>query len=291
MGEVKNAVVVRSDDGGRTWSAPVPAALPQGFGASFVRQDGTWVCVHSRDQVPVDQAIYAVESADEGRTWSQVRPLQVTGAWPSGFSLPAYPSGRPLRLRDNSLLVPVYCTVDSVTTNFVFRSTDDGRTWEPPVRCDANNPQRPDQTQWFSPANFSEIGLAEVGDGEVLGYGRPGPWPFMWEVHSQDGGRTWQPAAGGRFPGYCITLTATRSGALIAIHRFPYLSANVSYDGGRNWDAGTILDYAAWANHQAVEVEPDVVLVVYMGHIVEKGQPDTRALRLRVTGQGLTVDA
>jgi hypothetical protein len=112
----------------------------------------------------------------------------------------------------------------------------------------------------------------------------------MWEVRSQDGGRTWQPAAHGPFPGYCITLTRTQSGALVAIHRYPYLTANLSYDGGRTWDAGTIVDYPAWANHQAVEVEPDVVLVVYMGHIVEAGQPDTRALRLRVTGHGLAVE-
>lgn len=289
-GRVDRALVVGSDDGGRTWSTPAPATLPQGFGASFARRDDSWVCVHARDQVPADQAFSAVESTDQGRSWSAPRPLVVRGAWPAGFALPAYPSGRPLRLRDGSLLLPAYCAADGGSTNYVFRSTDDGRTWEAPVRCDANNPQRPEQDQWFCPGNFSEIGLAEVGNGEVLGFGRPGPWPFMWQVHSLDGGRTWRPAAFGPFPGYCITLTNTRGGALVAIHRFPYLTANVSHDGGRNWDAGTILDYAAWANHQAVEVEPEVVLVVYMGHIVEPGQADTRALRLRVTGGGLAVD-
>ena len=120
----------------------------------------------------------------------------------------------------------------------------------------------------------------------------------MWQVQSNDGGQTWEPAAFGAFPGYCIpkgrsdlfTLTSTVSGALVAVHRFPYLGANVSYDGGITWDAGTIIDYPLWANHKALEVEPDVVLVVYMGHIVEPGQADNRILRLRVTKHRLALD-
>ena len=81
----------------------------------------------------------------------------------------------------------------------------------------------------------------------------------------------------------------TASGALVAVHRFPYLGANVSHDGGVTWDAGTIIDYPLWANHQTVEVEPDVVLVNYMGYIAEPGHADRRVVRLRVTEQGLDV--
>ena len=112
----------------------------------------------------------------------------------------------------------------------------------------------------------------------------------MWQVHSSDGGRTWDPAAFAPFPGYCISLTRMAGGALVAITRFPYLAAHVSYDGGRNWDQGTILDYPLWANHKAVEVEPNVLLVLYMGHIVRKGQADDRVLRLRVTKKGLVLE-
>ena len=113
----------------------------------------------------------------------------------------------------------------------------------------------------------------------------------MWQVQSNDGGQTWQPAAYAPFPGYCSTVTSMASGALVAVHRFPYLCANVSYDGGVTWDAGTILDCAIWANHRAIQVEPDVLLVLYMGDIIEPGQADdNRILRLRVTKQGLAVD-
>ena len=49
-------------------------------------------------------------------------------------------------------------------TNYVFRSTDDGETWSAPVRCDSNNPHMEGDNRWFCPANFSEVGMAEVTD-------------------------------------------------------------------------------------------------------------------------------
>ena len=50
------------------------------------------------------------------------------------------------------------------------------------------------------------------------------------------------------------------------------------------------MDYAIWGNQHAVEIEPDVVLVTYMGHIMQHGQADSRIARLRVTEEGLTLD-
>ena len=51
-----------------------------------------------------------------------------------------------------------------------------------------------------------------------------------------------------------------------------------------------IVDYCGWANQQALEVEPDVVLVSYMGEISTHGQADSRIARLRVTDRGLELD-
>ncbi len=295
LGEVRRTVWVRSDDAGRTWSAPEPAALEPGLGAPFVRQDGTWVAVHVQPEAPTAAtAFHTYQSRDEGRTWEGPQPLQVNGTWPAELSLPAFPAGQILRLRDGALLLPVSCLREMgeyvnarFSTDYVLRSDDDGRSWSVPAWCDANNAAEP--SKWFSAGNFSEIGLAEVAAGVVIGYGRPGPWPYMWRVQSNDGGRTWEPAAYGAFPGYCSTLTRTASGALVAVHRFPYLGANLSRDGGVTWDAGTILDYPIWANHQALEVEPDVILVNYMGYIGIPGQADRRVLRLRVGEHGLQV--
>ena len=209
--------------------------------------------------------------------------------------MPAFPSGQILRLRGGALLMPVSCQMEigshlnaKFSTNFVLRSTDDGFTWEAPVWCDANNCGEPGK--WFAVGNFSEIGLAEVEDNVVIGYGRPGPWPYMWRVQSSDGGKSWEPASFGAFPGYCSTLTRTASGALVATTRYPHFAAHLSRDGGRTWDPPVIVDYAIWANQQAVEIEPDVVLITYMGHIMDPGQRDSRITRLRVTDSGLALD-
>jgi len=283
---------VRSRDAGRTWSAPEQATLHKGFGANFVRQDGAWVTFHNRPGATGAHAYFTYVSADEGRTWKGPNPLNVVGDWPAEVG-ESFVCGQPLRLRDGTVLVPISCVREfgpyvnaKVSTDYVLRSTDDGESWEAPVWCDASNTGE----TIFTVGNFSEIGLAETEDNVVIGYGRPGPWPYMWRVQSHDGGKTWEPASFGAFPGYCSTLTRTASGALIAVRRFPYLGANVSWDNGVTWDAGTVLDYPIWANHQALEVEPDVVLVNYMGYIGRPGQADRRVLRLRVCPTGLTID-
>ena len=139
-------------------------------------------------------------------------------------------------------------------------------------------------------ARFYELGMDEVDDNVLLGIGRPERDPYMWQIQSHDGGRTWEPAALGHFPGYCPSLTSTAAGPVIATTRFPYFAARVSHDRGRTWDPPVIVDYATWANQQAVAVEPDVVLVTFMGHIQKRGQADSRIARLRVHNGRLTLD-
>ena len=74
-GEVRRTVWVRSPDGGRSWSEAEPAALQQGFATSFVRQDGTWVCVNVKyEETSLEKAFYTYESPDEGHTWQGPRP-------------------------------------------------------------------------------------------------------------------------------------------------------------------------------------------------------------------------
>ena len=58
-------------------------------------------------------------------------------------------------------------------------------------------------------------------------------------------------------------MTRTTSGAIVIAHRFPGYSVNISRDGGRNWDAGTIIDWSIWGQGALIEVEPDVLLVTY----------------------------
>ena len=64
--------------------------------------------------------------------------------------------------------------------------------------------------------------------------------------------------------------------------------ANLAFVNGRR---GTL----DGTNHRrrgevAMEIEPDVVLITYIGHIMGPGQADSRIARLRVTATGLVLD-
>ena len=305
--ETRRSAYLRSSDGGRTWGAPEPATLQQAHvppcqGANFVRRDGTWVWIFANHPI-LKALLYRYESHDEGRTWATPKALNVQGEWPQGWA--SLVPWSPVRMRDGALVLPVLAGFEAprevkaaymnMWTCFALRSEDDGETWSAPVRCDNHNthPGEPIEpgTMYHGLAGFvCELGLAEARHDVLLGIGRPMRDPYMWQIQSNDGGRTWEPAAIGPFPGYCPSLTSTDSGALVATTRFPYFAAHLSRDGGRTWEPPVIVDYASWANQVAVEAEPDVVLVTYMGHCVVPGQADSRIARLRVTNEGLRLD-
>ncbi len=185
---------------------------------------------------------------------------------------------------------------------YCFMTHDEGRTWKPLQALKIKGKGWPKEWRLDGPvrpviggglvhaARYYELGIDEVRPNKLLGIDRPERDPYMWQIESNDGGRTWEPAALGHFPGYCPSLTATKSGAIVATTRFPYFAAHLSRDGGRTWEPPVSVDYCIWANQEAIEVEPDVVLVTYMGEIVEPGKADSRIARLRVTGQGLVLD-
>ncbi len=304
-GECKRTLYCRSSDAGKTWGSP-EAHAERSLGSNFVRRDGTWVCVYMHDPThPKPCTFFTYESADEGKTWKGPNELKLGGELPEGWAPPG--PGRPVRLHNGELLMPIGTEWEkpagigdefrTIRTTFAVHSEDDGRTWSAPVRCDSSNwhPGEPIPTNTIDAAmagSGGETRFAEVRENEVMGICRPNRDPYMCKRLSNDGGRTWEPAGFGPFPGYCPSLTATASGAVVATTRFPHFAAHLSRDGGRTWDPPVIVDYPQWANQVAALAEPDVVVVTYMGHCMwgVKGTADSRIARLRVTPDGLVLD-
>ena len=301
--ETRRAVYIRSSDGGRTWGKAEPATLQQGFGGPFVRRDGTWVCVFANHPVYKESPLYSYDSSDEGKSWTGPHPIKIDGGWPNEWEVGS--AWRSVRMSDGALVMPVMSKLADEPLSpslapfwaaLAVRSEDDGQTWSTPVLCDSNHLKPGQQLKpekgggLVHAARYYEVAMDEAADGALIGIGRPERDPYMWYLRSNDGGRTWEPAALGHFPGYCPSLTRTSSGALVATTRFPHFAAHLSRDNGRTWEPPVIIDYCLWANQQALEVEPDVVLVTYMGEIMDTGKTDSRIARIRVTDDGLTLD-
>jgi hypothetical protein len=173
-------------------------------------------------------------------------------------------------------LAQPYCTL----------SRDEGRTWSEPVPMDRASSHLSGVPE--SPCGgFSETAVAQLPSGRIVAVARPFRSPFMWQTQSDDGGHTWRMACYAPFSGAGgPVMIATRSGYLALIKRGPGLGLHLSTDGGLNWDEGTMIDFPSSFNGSAIEVEPDVILVVYPESMDEARPSYIRAQRIRITPDG-----
>ncbi len=241
VGKSGRADMVRSRDGGMTWSKPVTVFdLPGRDDAIDLLgrlSDGTLIAAavsytwsgdtYSGEGWEADT--YVMRSEDEGKTWSEPRKLETT---PFDW---LYPFGRPVELGDGSVLLAGYgAYVDRAGkkkvdarghTAWVVRSRDGGKSWG-----EYNEVAR----------RFNEICLARLPSGKLLAALR-GDAGSTFLSFSKDDGRTWsepdQVTGRAEHPADLLVLS---DGNLLMSHGVrhqPYgVQAMLSRDEGASWE-------------------------------------------------------
>jgi putative cell wall-binding protein len=138
----RRAVVSSSDDGGKTWSAPVDASGPdekvREIAMPVVGPDGAlYIAMHNRDDPStVPHPIELAKSTDGGATFTRT-PIGDVGPAPATAPAPAGFSGYPRIAVDpkSGALYVVYLGYNFGDLDTVIQhSTDGGATWSAPLR-------------------------------------------------------------------------------------------------------------------------------------------------------------
>ena len=229
---------VRSEDEGKTWSAPVTLADSENderAPALGQAADGTVVmawrtAVYYCDgpkivETTVHSHLNVIRSSDGGRTWSE--PMRVDVSPFAGGT----PYRKMIALEDGTVLLPFYGQHEGRTCSCALWSRDNGRTWSRP-KILIEGP--------------GETAFVQLPGGELLSLARDSGWMHL--RRSGDLGRTWSESelfsheGKSIHPGDLTMLSDARVLATYGYRIFPFgTRARISDDDGHTWSKEFVL--------------------------------------------------
>ncbi|HXE58641.1 MAG TPA: sialidase family protein [Gemmatimonadales bacterium] len=257
---------VRSEDLGRTWSAPVSVTGSEELGAynfhALTTGPGGELLATWLEARQGKSGVWMSRSDDGGRRWSAPRPISTDPACPCCRTAVAVG-------RDGATFVAWrHILASDVRDVVVARSADGGATWGEPVRPRAHD--------WVFPGCPHAGPAMQLDSAGVLHLawwtGKAGE-AGVYYARSTDGGRTFvdvQPmAAGARSTPAHVQLAAAADGTVVVawddgLSPLPRILVRVSRDGGRRFGPTEVLsDEGVAASYPVVALFGDSLAVAW----------------------------
>lgn len=268
------SMLVRSRDGGRTWSKPTTLIdLPlddaaygllrcrDGTLLGFINVQASWYGypeappTFRKDIQGLNTGQCVVRSVDDGRTWSD--PIWLDS--PGDFYQRSH--AQPLVLPSGRILWPTYCRnkADSRLFGAIHGSDDNGLTWR--LISTVTRPGDTRDTASTDSGNVDEPALARLPDGRLFLVARPDGGYFF----STDEGAHW--TFGGRLvttgkfkaPRVFVLDDAT----IVCVSTYRNLQVFLGREGGRAWSGPLDLDAACYGYPGGLLLEDGSILISY----------------------------
>ena len=281
-------VACYSSDEGNTWTAPqiiYDSPIEDGGGGIVQLDDGRILLTMMTEHFPVpgewnrDVEINSgvMESADNGKTWSEPRFL--FKGFPGPGVIATY---APIRiLSDGTLLMPLYTVDDknpATNSGAVCLSHDDGKTWGDVIIIPNGGRQYDAETD-----------VIELKDGTLYAIQRPKAGS-MAASYSKDKGKTWSVSEEVGFPGHCPNFLRTKDDVILLATRIPATMLRISRDECKTWSEPIKVDDVGGAYPGMVELKDGSILIVYYendGAWGNKTRVHIRAKKFNVTDSGV----